>query len=297
MASTQSFEHRGAASCGPINVAYVEVNSEDIGNVGRYTLADGSAAFDVAVVFAANIDYDGTKAQLSLNENVQRTLDDRATIRALQKKGVKVTLAVLGNHQGAGFANFLSQRAAADFARQVTDTVRTYHLDGVDLDDEWAEYGKNGTGQPNADSIGWLISSLRHDMPNKIVSFYDIGPSSTTLNASSPRIGAKLTYSTNPYYGSYNAPLTPGLHRNRLAAAAVDLQTTSVSRITDLATRTVADHYGVYTTYNLSGGDHSDVVSAITTELYGQSAHYSSRITSGHAHPCRSILPGGNGRH
>ena len=54
-------------------------NSCDLANVGRYTLDDGSPVFDVAIIFAANINYDGTNAYLHLNEQVQATLDDAAT--------------------------------------------------------------------------------------------------------------------------------------------------------------------------------------------------------------------------
>ena len=74
---------------GPTSIAYVEVNNDDLANVGRYTLSDGSPAFDVAIIFAANIDYDGSRAVLSLNERVQATLDDAANqIRPLPARGV-----------------------------------------------------------------------------------------------------------------------------------------------------------------------------------------------------------------
>ena len=49
------------AKSGPTTIAYVEVNNEELANVGRYTLEGGSNAFDVAVIFAANINYDGAK--------------------------------------------------------------------------------------------------------------------------------------------------------------------------------------------------------------------------------------------
>ena len=125
---------QASADGGPTSIAYVEVNDEDLSNVGRYTLEDGSNAFDVAIIFAANIDYDGTEAVLSLNERVQATLDDAENqIRPLQAKGIDVSLSVLGNHQGARIANFTSPEAAADFAAQVADVVERYGLDGVDL--------------------------------------------------------------------------------------------------------------------------------------------------------------------
>ena len=56
---------------------YVEVNSNDLANVADYTLADsGRPAVDLAMIFAANINYDGQQAYLHLNERVTETLQD-----------------------------------------------------------------------------------------------------------------------------------------------------------------------------------------------------------------------------
>ncbi|UWD83728.1 endo-beta-N-acetylglucosaminidase family protein [Curtobacterium flaccumfaciens] len=268
--------HQAAPSkSGPTSIAYVEVNNDELANVGRYTLANGANAFDVAIIFAANINYEDGKAVLYNNENVQRTLDQAATqIRPLQAKGIKVTLSVLGNHQGAGLANFPTKAAARDFAAQVSATVEKYGLDGVDLDDEYSDYGVNGTPQPNQQSIGWLISALRADMPRKIISFYDIGPSSDALKTANPSIGGKLDYAWNPYYGTYTAPTIPGLPKSKLSAAAVDIQNTPQATAVSLAQRTKADGYGVFMTYNLPGGDESSSVSSFTKVLYGQAASY-----------------------
>ena len=151
--------HRPGRGSRIASVAYIEVNSNSILNVGNYVLSDGTPAFDYVVIFAANINYDGEKAYLHMNDNVQRVLDNaETTIRPLQQRGIKVLLSVLGNHEGAGFANFPSRKAADDFAKQVSRTVRRYGLDGVDLDDEWVEYGKNGTGEPNDFSFLAMLS-------------------------------------------------------------------------------------------------------------------------------------------
>lgn len=267
--------HAAPTKSGPTSIAYVEVNNDELANVGRYTLANGANAFDVAIIFAANINFEDGKAVLVKNENVQRTLDQAATqIRPLQAKGIKVSLSVLGNHQGAGLANFTSKAAARDFAAQVAATVKQYGLDGVDLDDEYSDYGVNGTPQPNQQSIGWLISALRADMPGKLISFYDIGPSSDALKTANPSIGKKLDYAWNPYYGTYTAPTIPGLPTSKLSAAAVDIQNTPQATAVTLAERTKADGYGVFMTYNLPGGDESAYVSSFTNVLYGQAAVY-----------------------
>ncbi|MGW0668325.1 endo-beta-N-acetylglucosaminidase H [Streptomyces sp. NPDC002746] len=261
---------------GPTSVAYVEVNNNSMLNVGKYTLADGGNVFDVAVVFAANINYDtGTKAAyLHFNENVQRVLDNAATeIRPLQEKGIKVVLSVLGNHEGAGFANFPNQQAASAFATELSDTVAEYGLDGIDFDDEYADYGNNGTGQPNDSSFVQLVTALRTDMPDKIISLYNIGPAASRLSYDGVDVSSEFDYAWNPYYGSWQVPGI-ALPKSKLSPAAVEIGGTSQSTVADLARRTVSEGYGVYLTYNLDGTDRSADVSAFTRELYGSDARY-----------------------
>jgi hypothetical protein len=265
------------AKQGPTSVAYVEVNNNSMLNVGKYTLAsDGDNVFDVAVIFAANINYDtaSKSAYLYFNENVQRVLDNAATqIRPLQQKGIKVVLSVLGNHQGAGFANFPSQQAASAFAGQLSDAVAKYGLDGIDFDDEYAEYGNNGTGQPNASSFVQLVTALRANMPDKIISLYNIGPAASRLSYGGVDISSKFDYAWNPYYGTWQVPGI-ALPKSKLSPAAVEIGGTAQSTVADLARRTVSEGYGVYLTYNLDGADRSADVSAFTRELYGSAAVY-----------------------
>lgn len=265
------------AKSGPISVAYIEVNNDSMLNVGKYTLANGGAnVFDLGVIFAANINYDTAKkaAYLSFNDNVQRVLDNAATqIRPLQAKGIKVTLSILGNHQGAGFANFGSQQAAAAFAKQLSDTVAKYGLDGIDFDDEYAEYGNNGTGQPNASSFVQLVTALRANMPDKILSLYNIGPSASRLSYGGVDVTTKFTYAWNPYYGTWSVP-PMALPKSRLSPAAVQIASTSTSTAADFARRTVSGGYGVYLTYNLGATDSHTYISSFTKELYGSDAVY-----------------------
>ncbi|MFJ1901567.1 endo-beta-N-acetylglucosaminidase H [Streptomyces sp. NPDC088115] len=264
------------AEQGPASVAYVEVNNNSMLNVGKYTLADGGNVFDVAVVFAANINYDtGTKAAyLHFNENVQRVLDNAATeIRPLQEKGIKVVLSVLGNHEGAGFANFPDQQAASAFATELSDTVAEYGLDGIDFDDEYADYGNNGTDQPNDSSFVQLVTALRTDMPDKIISLYNIGPAASRLTYDGVDVSSAFDYAWNPYYGSWQVPGI-ALPKSKLSPAAVEIGGTPQNTAADLARRTVSEGYGVYLTYNLDGADRSADVSAFTRELYGSDARY-----------------------
>ena len=260
-----------AGKSGPITTAYVEVNTDSITSVGDYVLAsNGANVFDIGIIFAANINYDGTNAYLYFNPQVQAVLDNAATqIAPLQAKGIKVLLSVLGNHQGAGFANFPDQASAAAFAAQLSNAVTTYGLDGIDFDDEYADYGTNGTAQPNAWSFPYLVQALRNDMPNKIISLYFIGPSSTSLSYGGIDVGSLINYSWNPYYGTWGVPDVPGLTKAQLAPAAIDIQNTPSSTAAGLAQETVGNGYGVFNTYNLPGTDVSTYLSSVTQALYG----------------------------
>jgi hypothetical protein len=262
-----------AATYDPLTVAYVEVNDNDLSLVGDYALEDGTPAFDVAIIFAANINTDDDgEAYLHLNERVQETLDDAENqIRPLQERGIKVTLSLLGNHDTSGFANFPTREAAEAFADQVDEVVTEYGLDGVDIDDEWVNYGSGDTAPANADSAAWLVDALDEKLPaGSIISLYDIGATAQTLTQAPTETLDRLDYIWNPYYGTYRPPAFPGVDRERLGAAAIDLTSTSSGTAARLAADTVADGYGVFVTYNLTPGDHSGDIAACTRELNGR---------------------------
>jgi hypothetical protein len=265
-----------ATESGPITTAYIEVNNYSIADVGNYVLAsNGANVFDIGIIFAANINYNGSSAYLYFNSQVQAALDNAVTeIAPLQAQGIKVLLSILGNHEGAGFANFPSQDAAAEFAEQLAGAVTTYGLDGIDFDDEYADYGTNGTAQPNAWSFPYLVQALRNDLPDKIISLYFIGPSSTTLSYDGIEVGSLLNYSWNPYYGTWEIPAVPGMTTAQLAPAAIEIDSTATSTATSLAQQTVSGGYGVYNTYNLPDGDASQYLSSFTQPLYGSDAVY-----------------------
>ena len=52
----------------------------------------------------------------------------------------------------------------------------TYGLDGVDFDDEYAEYGRiSGTPSPSGTNFSRLIQALRIRMPNKLITAFYYG--------------------------------------------------------------------------------------------------------------------------
>jgi hypothetical protein len=201
-------------------------------------------------------------------------LDNVATqVRPLQQKGIKVLLSILGNHQGAGFANFPSQAAADAFAQELADAVNQYGLDGIDFDDEYAEYGNNGTGQPNDSSFVYLVSALRQKLPNKIITLYDIGPSAARLSYNGQSVANTFNYAWNPYYGTWSVPRGPS-DKAKLSPAAVSYTATSSATAASFAQRTKDEGYGVFLTYNLTSANTASYISAFTSKLYGSNAVY-----------------------
>ena len=123
-------------------VVYLEVNDCNPLNILEYNLVDGTPFFDAVILFAANINYDSVNDVVYLhnNPNVQALLDETETyIQPLRKKGIKVYLGLLGNHDAAGLAQ-LSDWGAREWAQEVAEACRVYKLDGVNLDDEYSSY-------------------------------------------------------------------------------------------------------------------------------------------------------------
>ena len=265
-----AFARPCGASKAVTTAVYIEVNHEDFATVGAF-VREGAhrPVFALAMIFAANINYDGCTAYLHLNERVLETLRATETqIRPLQRRGTKVLLSLLGNHEGAGFANFPIRHDADRFAAQVARVVHRCHLDGVDLDDEYSEYGKNGTGQPNEASFVWFVRALRRHLgPHKLLTLYSIGPSVDRTVSAVGNASDDLDYAWNPWYGTYQEPSVPGMPRSRLGAAAVDWGHTSTEMVQTMASRTIRDGYGVFMTYDLRMSTNPSLVQAMTTAL------------------------------
>ncbi|MFP3595887.1 endo-beta-N-acetylglucosaminidase H [Chryseobacterium sp. SIMBA_029] len=273
-----------AQQLNPVGICYVEVNNNNMLNAGSYTLQNTNRQlFDVAIIFAANINYDVSKnrAYISNNNNVTKVLNDVNTyVKPLQQKGMKVLLDLLGNHQGAGISNFPNREAARDFALQVAHTVYTYGLDGVDMDDEYAGYGNNGTGQPNDSSFVMLLQELKAAMPDKLITFYYIGPATTRQSYNGDAAGNYIDYSWNAYYGTYNAPVVPPLTNTKLSAAAIWVNNTTTSVLASSATSTKNDGYGVFMWYDLNGANNASYLSTGSNILYNENTLLTGQLYS-----------------
>lgn len=123
----------------------------------------------------ATIGYDNVtdKAVFNLATDLRYVLEHREKyISPLQNFGRKVCVCIQGGGKGLGFCN-LSDAQIADFTAQVKKVVYDYDLDGVNLWDEGAKYGKEGMPAVNTTSYPKLIKSLREAMPDKLLTLVD----------------------------------------------------------------------------------------------------------------------------
>jgi hypothetical protein len=144
---------------------YIEVNDNNILNVGDYILEDGTFLFDYVVIFAANLrKRDCNKCpqhnihgctesgvHVHFNENVRHILENRSTfIQPLQEKGIRVILGLLGDWDGIGFGS-MNKTEIDTLVKHITQIMELYDLDGVDFDDEWANDMKFGKFSSNTE--------------------------------------------------------------------------------------------------------------------------------------------------
>lgn len=124
------------------NIVYIEVNDCNPLNVGEYLLDDGQPFFDAVVLFAGNINWNQEQGRVIMqaNPNVQALLDNtEELLQPLRKKGIKVLLDILGNHDRAGLAG-LSDYGCEQFGRELAQICLDYKLDGIGFDDEYSRY-------------------------------------------------------------------------------------------------------------------------------------------------------------
>jgi len=125
------------------NICYFEVNDCNPLNAIEYILEDGQPFFDAVVLFAGNINWNAEKERvyMNANPNVQALLDNsEELLQPLRKKGIKVLLDILGNHDQAGIAG-LSDYGCEQFGRELAQICLDYKLDGIGFDDEYSSYG------------------------------------------------------------------------------------------------------------------------------------------------------------
>lgn len=151
----------------------MEVNDTNPLNNLEFTLRNsGKMLFDIVVLFAANMNYDAAtgKVYIHNNENIQHLLDNRDKyLRPLQQRGIKVVLAMLGNHDRAGVSGLADDTARA-FALDLKHMCEAYELDGIFWDDEYSKYaaGPGFVYPVSKQAAARLIYETKKAMPDKL---------------------------------------------------------------------------------------------------------------------------------
>jgi hypothetical protein len=282
-----------------VSICYVGTGSNPL-NILSYTLKNsGKQFFDICNIFSASMNYDDNQKRviLAFNENLKVILGNRDTyIKPLQERGIKVSLGILPNHMGVGMAN-LTPAVIVDFAQQLKDVVDTYDLDGLDFDDEWAEYEKapsplapNSSGTNNYAN---LIAEVRRLLPDKLITVYSIGAMSqlrnnATIGGINVDASTMIDYSYNPYYGGFSALSTTNLRaftRPQWGPYPLSFDAKDASSFIDASnnkstysavnmTRVRTDGYGVNLMYNLGNVDYTALLTPISQTLWGEDTEH-----------------------
>lgn len=154
----------------PITVTYVNVDEVNPLNATLYTM-EGKPFFTHVVFSTATVTTDASqKAILSYSDKVGKALE---LTPQFHEKGVKVILSITGSRCGLGFAN-MDKGQIADFVSQVKAVVNDNDLDGVDFNDDNANYGMYGFSPANSASYAEVISAMREALgEDKLITVYD----------------------------------------------------------------------------------------------------------------------------
>lgn len=164
----------------PKGYLFFEVNDVNPLNALAFELEDGRLLWDVVVLFAANINYDSDNQRpyIKNNPNVQYLLDNNETLlQPLRKRGIKVLLGLLGNHDQAGLAQ-LSDQGCRDFAAEIAAYCEAYNLDGVNYDDEYSKSpdpNNPAFTSPSSAAAARLCYETKKAMPDKLVTVFAYG--------------------------------------------------------------------------------------------------------------------------
>lgn len=196
----------------PKGFLYFEVNDVNPLNALACQLEDGRLIWDAVCLFAANINHhpEENRPYIKCNENVQFLLDNNEIyLQPLRRRGIKVILGLLGNHDQAGLAQ-LSDQGCKDFAAEVAKFCEAYNLDGVNYDDEYSsspDLSHPAYTSKSYAAAARLCYETKMAMPDKHVSVFSYGymsiggfpttvddvPISQWLDCAVPNYGSRTT--------------------------------------------------------------------------------------------------------
>lgn len=254
---------------------FFEVNDVNPLNTFSFQLENGKLIWDVIVLFAANINYDSEagRPRVQCNPNVQYLLDNNETfLQPLRRRGVKVLLGLLGNHDITGLAQ-LSDQGAKDFAREVAQYCKAYNLDGVNYDDEYSLYpdlSNPSLTNPSRDAAARLCYESKLAMPDKLVTIFAYGQMYGTATVDGVDASEWIDIAV-PNYGSSAYPIGK-MTKKECAGMAMEFWLNQGGDLTpSKAQSLINDGYGWYMGFAPNPKKYSTIFNRLTgaKTLYG----------------------------
>ncbi len=176
---------------------------------------------DMVVILGGSVGYDPLTQmpQLNIDRNLLHLLDNADRyLRPIQTRGVKVTFELTGAGSGMGFCN-LDDAQRASLVAEIARVVEKYGIDGVNLNDEYTNYGANGLPGIDPASYAKFIRDLRTALPDKTITLTDLGEPSATLYEAHDGIeaGAYLDYAWTGTAADLTDPYAAGASRKPIA--------------------------------------------------------------------------------
>lgn len=209
----------------PKILVVVDANDVNPLNAKSYCMSSGKAFIDVVQLWAATIRKDASGyPSVYFNDRLAPLMANRNTyIKPLQDAGIKVLLTLLGDWQGIGVSN-MSEVQADRFADLLVYVVDAYGLDGIDFDDEYANYPSTVAG-----SYGRVIQTLRAKLDQKfgvgakLITVFAYGTTSTQIDAAA---GAMIDFGYPPVSATNTftaAVPIPGVTKDRWCPMTINL--------------------------------------------------------------------------
>ena len=191
----------------PKIMVYVETNDVNPLNALCWEM-NGEKFIDILNLFASNIhkDSDGYPT-VYLNDKLTRILEPDPNnptttgynkyVKSLQDEGIKVCMTSLGDWQGIGVAN-MTPEMADRYADILVYCVDRYGLDGINFDDEYANYSSQLSG-----SFSHVIKALRAKLDakfgagNKLITVFQWG----NFNQIDVTAGGMIDYADHGSFG------------------------------------------------------------------------------------------------
>lgn len=255
---------------------FFEVNDTNPLNALEFKLKDsGKLFFDYVVLFAANINYSAEEGRVyvSCNPNVQYLLDhNEEMLQPLRKRGIKVLMGLLGNHDASGLAQ-LSELGAQQFAKELAAMCKAYNLDGVNFDDEYSDSPDLSNplfDRKSTEAAMRLAYWTKQAMPEKLVTLFDYGYmyGDHSFYGSVPGDYVDIVV---PNYGGAAEPVS-GMTRKNCAGMAVELRRWPSASVSE-AKSLIEDGYGYCMLFALEPREYESQISPcnnICLGLYDQ---------------------------